>query len=79
MQPQFNPAALAEQLLCMWATWIGGLTFFFAPGPLPAQAELVGSRRGVVSDTHVLVYSLKVIPRSGSGKQLLGERLGWQV
>lgn len=75
MQPQFNPAALAEQHLRVWATWIGGLTFFFAP----AQAELVGSRRGVVSDTHSLVYSLKVIPRSGSGKQLLGERLGWQV
>lgn len=53
--------------------------FLLCPGPLPAQADQVGSRRGVVSDPRSLVYSLKVIPGSGSGKQLLGERLRWQV
>lgn len=57
--------------------WRAG--FLLCPRHLPVQAEVVGSRKGDIFDSHSLVYSLKVIPRSGSGKQLLGERLGWRV
>lgn len=51
------------------------VSFLLCPWPLPVQTELVDSRV-VVSDPHSHVYSLKVIPMSGSEKAVARRKAG---